>query len=191
MRREIERCETAIKYAREGEVVSLISSGDPGIYGMAGPVFEILNEENTESDLEVEIVPGISAAQAAASLAGAPLMNDYAVISLSDLMTPWEVIEKRLKAAAEGDFVIVLYNPKSKKRTEQILRAKEIILNTRSQSLPVAIVENAYRENQKIVHTDINSFTGCEIGMLSVVIIGNSQTVFEKGKMVTARGYKV
>ena len=128
MKEEISRCEEALKLAEEGEIVSLVSSGDPGVYGMAGLLLEL----NRDGGLEIEIVPGVSAVNAAASLVGAPLMHDFAVVSLSDLLTPWDVIEKRVKCAAEGDFVIALYNPKSKKRVEQILKTSEIIKKYRS-----------------------------------------------------------
>jgi precorrin-3B C17-methyltransferase len=186
MTKEIDRCKDAIELAKSGENVSLISSGDPGIYGMAGLILEL----NRDYQVEIEIVPGISALNAAASLVGAPLMNDFVVLSLSDLLTPWEVIEKRIGCAAEGDFVIVLYNPKSKKRVEQIVRAKKIIERYRSGKTPVAIITNASREGERIVITDLNNFTEEGIGMLSIVIIGNSQTVRYGDKLITQRGYQ-
>ncbi|MBI5747163.1 MAG: precorrin-3B C(17)-methyltransferase [Nitrospirae bacterium] len=186
MTEELTRCKHAIDLAKAGAIVSLVSSGDPGIYGMAGLVLE-LNEKHR---VDIEIVPGVSAVNAAASLVGAPLMNDFAVISLSDLLTPWEVIEKRIRCTAEGDFVIAIYNPKSKKRIEHIVRAKEIIRRYRSGNTPVAIVTNAFREGESIVTTDLENLTKEKIGMLSIVIIGNSQTVCLGGKLITSRGYQ-
>ncbi len=186
MTKEIDRCKDALKLANTGEIVSLISSGDPGIYGMAGLILEL----NQGRQIQIEIVPGVSALNAAASLAGAPLMNDFVVLSLSDLLMPWEVIEKRIGCAADGDFVIVLYNPKSRKRVEQIVRAKEIIERCRPGETPVAIVTNAFREGETIVITDLHNFTEKEIGMLSIVIIGNSQTVRYGDKLITRRGYQ-
>ncbi|MBE9537175.1 MAG: precorrin-3B C(17)-methyltransferase [Proteobacteria bacterium] len=186
MTAEVERCKEALEIAYTGETVSVVSSGDPGIYGMAGLVLEL----NRKYGLEVEIVPGLSAVSAAAARAGAPLMHDFAVISLSDLLTPWEVIEKRLQCAAEGDFVIALYNPKSKKRVEQIEKAREIILQSRKGSTPVSVVTNACREGESVIISDLENFTGEKIGMLTVVIIGNSQTVSEDGRMITPRGYE-
>ena len=187
MTEEINRCREALELAKKGEVVSLISSGDPGIYGMAGLVLEL----NHRYQVEIEIVPGISAVNAAASLIGAPLMNDFVVLSLSDLLTPWEVIETRIRCAAEGDFVIAIYNPKSKKRVEQILMAKEIMGRYRPGKTPVAIVTNAYRKGESIVITDLQNFTDEEIGMLSVVIVGNSKTVRSGERLITSRGYQV
>ncbi len=186
MTQEVERCRKALELGAAGEVVSLVSSGDAGIYGMAGPVLEL----NRSYGVDVEVVPGVSAVNAAASLVGAPLMHDFAVISLSDLLTPWGVIEKRLRCASEGDFVIALYNPKSKKRVEQIERAKEIIEGYRPGKTPVAIVTNAYRDNQSVVISDLRSFTSEEIGMLSIVIIGSSRTERRGDRLITPRGYE-
>ncbi len=186
MTEEIDRCKKALDLARSGEIVSLVSSGDPGVYGMAGLVLEL----NENSDVDVEIIPGVSAVNAAASLVGAPLMLDFAVLSLSDLLTPWETIEKRIRCAAEGDFVLAIYNPKSKKRVEQIVKAREIIKKYRPGQTPVAIVTNAFREGERVVITDLDSFTDEEIGMLSIVIIGNSRTVRSGDKLITPRGYK-
>ena len=186
MTKEIDRCKDALKLAKKGEIVSLVSSGDPGIYGMAGLILEL----NKKHQIEIEIVPGVSALNAAASLVGAPLMNDFVVLSLSDLLTPWEVIERRIKCAAEGDFVIVLYNPKSRKRVKQIVKAKDIIERHRSENTPVAIVTNGFREGETIVITDLHNFTDEKIDMLSIVIIGNSQTVRYGDKLITHRGYK-
>lgn len=186
MTEEVERCKQALELASQGEVVSVVSSGDPGIYGMAGLLLEL----NRKYSVEVEVVPGVSAVNAAAALAGAPLMHDFAVISLSDLLTPWDVIEKRLRYAAEGDFVIAIYNPKSKKRLEQIVKARDIIKEHRPGTTPVTVVTNAYREGESVVISDLGRFTDEKIGMLSVVIIGNSQTVREGDRLITPRGYE-
>jgi precorrin-3B C17-methyltransferase len=186
MMEEIDRCKKALELAENGEVVTVVSSGDPGIYGMAGLTLEL----NKNKQLEIEIVPGVSAVNAAASLLGAPLSHDFAVISLSDLLTPWEVIEKRIECAAEGDFVIAIYNPKSKRRVSQIINSRDIVKNYRTGTTPVGIVTNAFREKQSIVISNLNDFADEEINMLSVVIIGNSQTVFHENRLITPRGYQ-
>ena len=144
MRKEIERVELAIHEAQTGKTVCIISSGDPGVYGMAGLALEMAHKENI--DLPIEIIPGIPAANAAAAVLGAPLMHDYAVISLSDLLTPWEIIERRVKSAAEADFVIVLYNPMSSQRDWQLTKASEIILRHKSPNTPVGIVKDVSRK---------------------------------------------
>ncbi len=149
---EVERCEAALREALLGRTVALISSGDAGIYGMAGLVLEIAQKKGIEHPEAIEIVPGVPAFVAAAALVGAPLMNDFASISLSDLMNPWEKIEKRLAAAASGDFVTCLYNPRSTNRVQQIEKAREIFLKHRSPETPVAIVRNAFRDEQSKVH---------------------------------------
>jgi precorrin-3B C17-methyltransferase len=164
-----------------------VSSGDPGVYGMAGALLELSHKR--KSDIEIEIVPGITAANAAAASLGSPLMHDYAVISLSDLLTDWEVIKKRVEYAAVGDFVIALYNPKSKKRVNQIIEAREIISKHRKPDTPVGIVRNAKRDGEKIIVTDLKNMLEHEIDMFTIVIIGNSNTYRFKGKMVTPRGY--
>jgi len=186
MKQEIERCREALELAKKGEVVSLISNGDPGIYGMAGLALEL----NRQYNLQVEVVPGVTAASAAASLVGAPLMHDFVIISLSTLLTSWELIKKRIRCAADGDFIMAIYNPKSRKRVEEIVEAKMIIQQYRADETPVAIVTNAYRKEQSIVITDLTSFTDEEIGMRSIVIIGNSQTVVHGDKLITPRGYE-
>ncbi len=186
MKREIDRCREAIEEAAKGATVSLISSGDSGIYGMAGLVLELLEDRQ---DIEVEVVPGVSAVQAAASRLGAPLMHDFAVISLSDLMTPWSLIRSRLDAAGRADFVTALYNPKSKGRTTQIVEAQEILLRYRSPETPVGIVRNACREGESVTYTTLGQMEQEEIDMLSLVMIGNSCTRIEGGRMLTPRGY--
>lgn len=193
MRSEVKRCEEAVQEAFAGRNVSLISSGDAGIYGMAGPVLEViqgLQMEHGEAEIYLEVVPGVTAAQAAASLLGAPLMNDYAVISLSDLLTDWETIQKRLHAAAQGDFVIVLINPKSKGRTEQIVEARKIIRDSRSGDVPVGLVRSALRGESRIVIADLDHMLDHEIDMLTTVIIGNSDTKKFGEVLVTSRGYR-
>ncbi|MDK2919071.1 MAG: precorrin-3B C17-methyltransferase / cobalt-factor methyltransferase [Candidatus Petromonas sp.] len=187
MKKEIERCNLTIDEAEKGKVVSIVSSGDPGVYGMAGALLELSHKR--KSDIEIEIVPGITAANAAAASLGSPLMHDYAVISLSDLLTDWEVIKKRVEYAAVGDFVIALYNPKSKKRVNQIIEAREIISKHRKPDTPVGIVRNAKRDGEKIIVTDLKNMLEHEIDMFTIVIIGNSNTYRFKGKMVTPRGY--
>jgi precorrin-3B C17-methyltransferase len=189
MRKEVDRCGEVIRLAKEGNVVGLISSGDAGVYGMAGILLEMLAQSG--DDIAVEVVPGITSALSSASLAGAPLMNDFAVISLSDLMTPWEVITHRIDKAAEGDFVISLYNPKSKERVEQIGIFQEIVLRHRKPETPVAIVRDAMREEQQVTITTLGEMLTHHIDMTTTLIVGNSQTFVYNGKMITPRGYKI
>lgn len=186
MTQEIHRCREALALARSGLEVAVVSGGDPGVYGMAGLILELLEEGE---EVFVEIIPGITAATAAAAVLGAPLMNDFAVISLSDLLTPWEVIEGRLRAAARGDFVVALYNPRSKNRTRPIERAREIFLECRGVATPVGIVRNARREGEQTAITTLGKMLDHPIDMLTTVIIGNSQTSVRGGFMVTPRGY--
>ncbi len=191
MKREVERALLAIEKAAGGRYVAVVSSGDPGIYGMAGITLELLEKEKMSDRLAVEIIPGITSANAAASSLGAPLMHDFAVISLSDLLTPWEVIERRLAAAAQADFVTVLYNPVSKKRTEQIKKAREIFLRYKSPSTPVGIVRNAKRGDEEVIKTDLEHFLEYPIDMFTVVLIGNRQSYRTARFMITPRGYNV
>ncbi|MDK2889075.1 MAG: precorrin-3B C17-methyltransferase / cobalt-factor methyltransferase [Thermoanaerobacter sp.] len=191
MTREVERCNQAIDKALEGRKVALVSSGDPGIYGMAGLAIELLEQRGALEDVDLEVIPGITSATAAAACLGAPLMHDFVVISLSDLLTPWEVIEKRLELAARGDFVVVLYNPASKKRKEQIRIARNIMLEHKSAKTPVGIVRNAARENEERVITDLARMLDHPIDMFTTIIIGNSQTRPAGKYMVTPRGYRV
>ncbi len=188
MMQEVQRCSTAFDKAENGATVSLVSGGDPGIYAMAGLVYEIAVER--DSDLEINVIPGIAAVNGCAARLGAPLMHDFAAISLSDLLTPWELIQKRLDAAASADFVIAIYNPKSKKRTEHIEVARKIILSHRPPSTPVGIVTAASREHERVVITDLEHMLEEEINMQSTVIIGNSASFTWKGKIITPRGYK-
>lgn len=200
MRKEIDRCNDAIDYALAGERVALVSSGDAGIYGMAGLVFDLCRQRGLRAgrtdlpsevglDLLVEVIPGIPAFNAAASLVGAPLMHDFAAVSLSDHLTPWEVIERRLAAAAEGDFVLAIYNPRSKTRPHLLEEARRILLLHRSPETPVAIVRRAMREDQWIHLTSLGSVPVEEVDMQSILIVGNSQTYLWDGRMVTPRGY--
>ncbi len=187
MMQEVERCAKVLSLAEAGKRVALVSGGDPGIYAMAGLVFEMAAQR--ESRLAIEIIPGIAAINGCAARLGAPLMHDFAAISLSDLLTPWEVIAKRLAGAAMADFVIALYNPKSKKRTENIVQAREIILGHRQSSTPVGIVTAATRDDEVITLTTIGAMLEADIGMQSTVIIGNASTFIWNGHMITPRGY--
>ncbi len=191
MTEEIDRCIEAYERAQQGKVVALISSGDIGVYGMAGPTYEVLLKAGwtPDSDIEVEVVPGSTALSACASLVGAPLTHDFCSISLSDLLTPWPVISRRLEAAARSDFVVALYNPKSGRRTGQIIEAQRILLQHRKPETPVAIVKSAYREAQNIQIVRLDEMKDCKIGMLTTVLIGNSSTFLKHGLMITPRGY--
>ncbi|HBG92438.1 MAG: precorrin-3B C(17)-methyltransferase [Nitrospirae bacterium GWF2_44_13] len=193
MTHEIDRCKKAVELAISGRTVSVISGGDPGIYAMAGLVFEVLKSHQPSAishQLSVEVIPGVSALNACAARLGAPLMHDFASISLSDRLTPWRLIEKRLDAAAKADFVIILYNPKSKGRAEHIDRAREIILKCRKPETPVGIVKGAMRENERVIITDLKNMLEHDIDMQTTVIIGNSQTFVWDNRMITPRGYE-
>jgi len=192
MTQETMRCETAVELAGSGKTVSVISGGDPGIYAMAGLVFEILRSNDMEAaDFDVEVIPGITALSACAAKLGAPLMHDFVCISLSDRLTQWGLIEKRLEAAAMADFVIVLYNPKSKGRTEHISKARDIILEHREPETPVGIVKAAMRESESAVTTNLGDMLDHDIDMQTTVIVGNSQTFIWNSLMVTPRGYEI
>lgn len=181
---EVERAEKVIEESSAGGSVALVSSGDVGVYAMASPALELAGD-----DVDVVVVPGVTAAQAAASLLGSPLGHDHCSVSLSDLLTPWEVIERRVEAAALGDFVISLYNPRSKDRDWQLEKASEILLRHRSPETPVGIVKDAYRPTQKVSLTDLGSLRSEDVDMLTVVVVGSSQTEIKAGRMVTPRGY--
>jgi precorrin-3B C17-methyltransferase len=192
MRQERKRCDKAVEVASAGKCVAIVSGGDPGIYGMAGLVFEILSLHRVpQSSLELEVIPGIAALNACASRLGAPIMHDFASISLSDLLTPWEVIEKRLEAASSADFVIVLYNPKSRGRIQQIAKARATVLEYRDGNTPVGIVRHATRDDETITITTLNKMLDNHIDMQSTVIIGNSKTFQWGSFLVTPRGYVV
>jgi cobalt-precorrin 5A hydrolase/precorrin-3B C17-methyltransferase len=183
---EMERAELALSEARAGGSAALVSSGDVGVYAMASPVLEISGH-----DVDVVVVPGVTAAQAAASLLGSPLGHDHCAISLSDLLTPWEVIKRRVKAAAEGDFVVSLYNPRSKGRDWQLGKTKEMLLEHRPPDTPVGIVRDAYRPTQRATLTDLTSLRPESVDMLTIVVVGSSQTKIIAGRMVTPRGYSL
>jgi precorrin-3B C17-methyltransferase len=187
MGREVERAKIAVSKALESHRVVVISSGDPGVYGMAGIVLEVAAMEKAK--VPVEIVPGVTAATAAASKLGAPLVSDFAVISLSDLLTPWEKIERRLEAAASADFAIVLYNPKSEGRIEPLTKAYEIMLKHIRPETPVGIVKQAGRAGEEVTVTTLKDLLATDIDMVTTIIVGNSATKVVNGKMVTARGY--
>ncbi|WP_435367757.1 precorrin-3B C(17)-methyltransferase [Metabacillus litoralis] len=192
MSEEVSRAQAAVKLAEEGKTVAVISSGDAGVYGMAGLVYEVLIEKgwSEKTGVSVEVIPGVSAINSCASLLGAPIMHDACTISLSDHLTPWELIEKRIDAAAQADFVITLYNPKSGRRTRQIQEAQRILLSYRSPLTPVGLVKSAYRDRQHIVITDLEHMLDYDIGMLTTVVIGNSSTFLYDNKMITPRGYQ-
>lgn len=184
MTKEVDRCIDVLKLAKEGKNVALISSGDAGVYGMAGIMLEI-----ADGEVEVEIIPGVTATNAASAIVGAPVMHDYVTISLSNLLTDWELIKKRLELAAQGDFVVSIYNPKSRGRVTQIEEAREIMLKYKPKTTPVAIVRNAGREDEEHVVTTLDEMLNHEINMLTIVIIGNANTFIKDGKMITPRGY--
>ena len=191
MSQEVERCTQAIEETKRGKNIALISSGDPGVYGMAGVALEIINKKKLGKRINIEIIPGIPVVHAAAARLGAPLMNDYAVISLSDLLTPWEVIVKRLTHAAQADLVICLYNPKSKKRTKQMKEAQSILLHYRKPDTPVGLARNVGRKAESITITTLNKMLRYKIDMLTIIIVGNSTTVAKNGWMITPRGYSI
>lgn len=184
MRGEEERCREALELSKDKKV-ALISTGDSGIYGMAGLILEMRKDEN------VEIIPGITASSAAGSVLGAPLMHDNCNISLSDLMTPYEDIKKRVRLAAEGDFVISLYNPKSKGRPHYLRECVDIIKEFRGEETPIAVVRNALREGESKEIFTLKDFNDEVVDMFSIVIIGNSKSYIKDGYFVTPRGYKI
>ena len=187
MKKERERALQAFELAEQDKNVVVISSGDAGLYGMAPLIYEMKQERH--SDIEIYTLPGISAFQKAASLLGAPIGHDVCLISLSDLMTPWEVIERRIKAAAMGDFVTAIYNPKSHGRYWQLYRLQELFLKERSKETPVGYVRQAGREEQEIKVTTLGAFDPEDVDMFTVILIGNSQSYVADGKMITPRGY--
>ncbi len=193
MTQEVERAHQCIDLAKSGKIVSLVSSGDPGIYGMAGLIYEMLAESDWDpkNGIPVEIIPGISALNSCASIIGSPLMTDFAVLSMSDLLVPWEIIVKRVEAAAQGDFVIVIYNPSSKKRIHQLQDTIKILLKYRKPTTPVAIIKGAFRDSQTVVLTDLENLPNHsdKLGMITTVIVGNSSTYNYKDLMINPRGY--
>lgn len=191
MMQEVERSQLAINEALSGRDVAVVSSGDAGVYGMAGLVIEMLLDLPEGNRPQFEIIAGVSAVNASAAILGAPLMHDFAIISLSDLMTPWELIKKRVRLAAEADFVIALYNPKSKRRVTQLDEVQKILLQFREKNTPVGIVTNAGRDGETKILSTLEKFTQEDVNMFSLVIIGNSQTFIKSGFMLTPRGYKI
>ena len=187
MKRERDRAQQAFDLAEQGKTVVVISSGDAGIYGMTPLIYEMKRER--QSGVEISSLPGISAFQKAASLLGAPIGHDLCIISLSDLMTPWEVIERRIKAAAVGDFVTAIYNPKSNGRYWQLYRLQELFVQQRSADTPVGYVRQAGRDEQTVKMTTLGEFDPEEVDMFTVILIGNSQSYISEGKMITPRGY--
>lgn len=191
MTREIERCQKAIDLALEGKTTSILSTGDAGQYGMAGPIYELLIEQGKINKVCVEVIPGVGAIYAAAAEVGAPIMMDLALISLSDLLVPWETIEKRLDKAADADFVIGIYNPRSKTRVKHLPRALEIIGKYRDKETPIALVRNAGRDDTYIELSNLNDFDYEKADMKSLVIVGNSTSMIKEGLMITKRGYNI
>jgi len=187
MRQEVERCRLALEEAAKGKTVAMICSGDAGIYGMSGLLEELAQQY---PGVEVETIPGVSAVISGAALLGAPLMHDFAVISLSDLLTPWETIEKRLLCAAEADFVICLYNPSSHKRKDYLQRACDLILQHQKPETVCGIARNIGREGESFQVLSLGQLRNTQVDMFSTVFIGNSQTRELGGKMVTPRGYR-
>ncbi len=182
---EVKRCELALEQAMQGKTVAMVSSGDAGIYGMAGLVLELAED----LPIKVVVVPGITAAASGAALLGAPLMHDFAVISLSDRLTEWQLIEKRLAAASSADFNIVIYNPRSHGRPEHLAKAREIMLQYKKAETPVGIVKNIGREGEHTVVTTLSELDTEQVDMFSTVFVGNSQTYISGDKIITPRGY--
>ena len=187
MKKEVDRCRLAVEAAVSGKTTAVVCSGDSGIYGMAGLIYEVAQDY---PPIDIEVVPGITAACGGAAVLGAPLTHDFAVISLSDLLTPWEKIERRLRAAAEADFVICLYNPRSRSRADVLRRACDILLAAKGGDTPCGYVKNIGREGQTSVVLSLSQLRDCEdVDMFTTVFIGNEQTKLLNGKLVTPRGY--
>ena len=186
MRKEVERCRAALDEAVAGRAVAMVCSGDPGVYGMAGLIYELAREY---PEVEIGVIPGVSAANGGAAVLGAPLMHDYCVISLSDLLTPWEKIAKRLAAAAEADFVIALYNPSSHKRPDYLQRACDVLLAHKDPATVCGTVRNIGREGEEARVLTLGELRDTPVDMFTTVFIGNSQTMELDGRMVTPRGY--
>ena len=188
MTKEVDRCELAFKTAASGKTTAMICSGDAGVYGMSGLILEI---GQRYPQVEVEMVPGVTAAIGGASVLGAPLIHDFAVISLSDLLTPWEKIEQRLLAAAQADFVVCLYNPSSKKRHDYLMKACDLMLQYKSEDTVCGTVVNIGREGEQMKLYTLKELRDTPVDMFTTVFVGNSQTCVIDGKMVTPRGYRV
>lgn len=188
MTKEVDRCRQALAFAAEGRTISLVCSGDAGVYGMSGLVYQLQEEY---PDVEIQVVAGVTAALAGAAVLGAPLIHDFALISLSDLLTPWEKIERRLLLAAEADFVIVLYNPSSKKRHDYLQKACDLILQHQSPDTVCGLVEQIGREGERSQVLTLEQLRNTQVNMFTTVFIGNSQTREMNGKMITPRGYEL
>ena len=186
MRKEQERCEMALALADTGKTVAMVCSGDPGVYGMAGLCYELSDQW---PEVELSVLPGITAACGGAAVLGAPLMHDFCLISLSDLMTPWEKIEKRLRAAAEADFVLCIYNPSSHKRKDYLARACAILLEAKSPDTPCGYVREIGRDGEAATVLTLGQLKDAQVDMFTTVFVGNSQTKVINGKLVTPRGY--
>ena len=186
---EKDRCEYALELAKEGARVALISSGDSGIYGMAGLALELWLHEKIDSRPLFQVHPGISSFQMAAAKLGAPFMNDFCSISLSDLLTPWQQIEKRIRSAAKGDFVTAIFNPKSIKRDWQLKKADDLLLEFRKPTTPVAVARQLGRFEENIEIYTLESLPYNKVDMLTILVVGNSQSIFENNKFLTPRGY--
>ncbi|MZQ98893.1 MAG: precorrin-3B C(17)-methyltransferase [Acidaminobacter sp.] len=187
MKQEVARCRMALEHALEGRTVAMVCSGDAGVYGMAGIIMEVAG---AHPEVEIEVISGITAAVSSAAVLGAPLIHDFAIISLSDLLTPWEKIEKRLRLAAEADFVICLYNPSSMKRKDYLRKACDIILEHQSPKTECGYVRNIGREGESAVLCRLEDLREASVDMFTTVIIGNSQTKQLNGRLVTPRGYR-
>lgn len=187
MRQEVKRCEMAFEEAKKGKTVAMICSGDAGVYGMAGLMLEI---GTAYPDCEVEVVAGVTAALGGAAILGAPLIHDFALISLSDLLTPWEKIETRLRCVAQGDFVVCLYNPSSMKRKDYLMRACDLMLEYKSPDTVCGLVVNIGRQGEAMELTTLAELKNRQVDMFTTVFVGNSQTMVIDGRMVTPRGYK-
>lgn len=188
MKQEVDRCRRAFAEAKKGKKVALVCSGDAGVYGMAGLMYEV---GEAYPEIEIEVIPGITAALAGAAVLGAPLTHDFSVISLSDLLTPWETIEARLRAAAQADFCISLYNPSSRKRKGYLKKACEILLAYKSPKTVCGYVKNIGREGEKMVVLSLEVLVDTEVDMFTTVFIGNASTKVIAGKMITPRGYRI
>ena len=188
MKREVERCRLCLDKAREGLTVALICSGDAGVYGMASLMYEISQDE---AEVELVVIPGVTAAVSGAALLGAPINHDFCVISLSDLLTPWDKIVTRIKAAAEGDFCIVIYNPSSIKRRDYMQKICDILLERIEPDRPCGYVENIGREGTKVTITTLKELRSVSLNMFTTVFIGNSDTIVINDKMIAKRGYKI
>lgn len=187
MKKEVDRCVLAFEEAKKGKIVSMICSGDAGVYGMAGLMYEVGRDY---PEIALEIIPGVTAATGGAAVLGAPLIHDFCLISLSDLLTPWEKIEKRLLAAAEADFVVCLYNPSSKKRHDYLQKACNLMMQYKSPETVCGIVSQIAREGESCQVMSLKELRDTQVDMFTTVFVGNSQTKEINGKMVTPRGYK-